>query len=112
MLALQTGCESHLSVTEKQRIARAYADALFLEAKYPNDSIRQRYVVDSAVTIYGFKNWQDLKAVVDQSTQEPDDFRMILDSAQRILERRQKITTKQTYRQPKDTSDKTATPAR
>jgi hypothetical protein len=74
------------------KIARAYADVLFIQAKFPDDSLHRTKASDSVVRTYGYAGWSDLKLSLDRAALNPDDFRTILDSAQRIIEHRQRPT--------------------
>ncbi len=83
------GCQQSFSEKERGAIAQAYAEMMIAKNMAQGDSNTVIRYVDSVLRLHGFRNEQALMQEVKKLTGNPDQFREVLDSTQRILEQAQ-----------------------
>ncbi|HVZ40197.1 MAG TPA: hypothetical protein VHI13_13040 [Candidatus Kapabacteria bacterium] len=94
MLAICIGttcaaCSHTTSDTERQTIASAYAEIMITKNIYRHDSVRMVKAMDSVARSFGFDDRHDLMQNIVDLSDEPENLRKMLDSAQKLLERAQ-----------------------
>jgi hypothetical protein len=86
-ILLMAGCTKKMSNEERQKVAVAYAEMLIVKNMQRADSVDAAKAADSVVRHYGFSGEAELMSTIKEMGHDPESLRVMLDSAQKRLER-------------------------